>query len=127
MRAKAAVYSGIKTLLEEVDLKITDIDSVFIAGGLGKNLNVKNAIVIGMLPDISVEKYSFLGNTSVIGAYLSLVSEKKYRMAEKIADKVTYVELSVNMKFMDRYIAGLFLPYTDLKEFPTVEKLLFTD
>lgn len=125
IRAKAAVYSGIKTLLEEVDLKIKDIDKIYIAGGLGKNLNVRNAVVIGMLPDVDLRKYFFLGNTSIIGAYFSLISIKKYKLTKKIASKITYAELSVNTKFMDRYIAGLFLPYTDIKDFPTVEKLIY--
>ena len=126
MRAKAAVYAGIKTLLEEVDLNLKDIEKVYIAGGLGKNINIQNAVVIGMLPDIDLGRYSFLGNTSVTGAYLCLLSENKYKYSEEIANKITYLELSMNLKFMDRYIAGLFLPYTDLKDFPTVESLLYS-
>ncbi|MDZ7837710.1 MAG: ASKHA domain-containing protein [Actinomycetota bacterium] len=126
MRAKAAVYAGIKTLLEEVDLSVYDLDKVYIAGGLGKNLNIDNAIVIGMLPDIDINKYFFLGNTSVTGAYISLLSQSRYEQSVSIADALTYVELSVNMKFMDRYVAGLFLPYTDLKDFPTVEQLILS-
>ncbi len=125
IRAKAAIYSGIKTLLEEVDLSIYDIKKVYIAGGLGKNLNVQNAIIIGMLPDINLDKYFFLGNTSVTGAYMSILSENKYNQTEEIADKITYLELSINMKFIDRYIAGLFLPYTDLRDFPNVESMVF--
>ncbi len=126
MRAKAAIYAGIKTLLEEVGLSVYDLDKVYLAGGLGKKLNVGNAVVIGMLPDINIEKYSFLGNTSITGSYLSLLSSKKYEETVKIADAITYVELSVNMKFMDRYVAGLFFPYTDLQDFPTVEELIFS-
>ncbi|MBC7332855.1 MAG: DUF4445 domain-containing protein [Actinobacteria bacterium] len=126
MRAKAAIYAGIKTLLEEVDLNVYDLDRIYIAGGLGKHLNIRNAIVIGMLPDIDISKYHFLGNTSVTGAYLSLLSEEKYKKSLEIANKITYIELSVNMKFMDRYVAGLFLPYTDLKDFPTVEELIYS-
>ncbi|MFO7929640.1 MAG: ASKHA domain-containing protein [Candidatus Humimicrobiaceae bacterium] len=126
MRAKAAVYAGIKTLLEEVDLSVYDLDKVYLAGGLGKKLNIGNAVVIGMLPDINVNKYYFLGNTSITGAYLGLLSSKKYTETIEIADALTYVELSVNMKFMDRYVAGLFFPYTDLTDFPTVEELIFS-
>ncbi|MEA2016236.1 MAG: ASKHA domain-containing protein [Actinomycetota bacterium] len=122
IRAKAAVYAGIKTLLEEVGLGIGDIKKIYIAGGLGKHIYIKNAIAIGMLPDIEPEKYFFLGNTSVTGAYLSLLSENKYRQSLKISEKITYVELSASMNFMDRYVAGLFLPYTDMKDFPSVEK-----
>ena len=126
MRAKAAIYAGVKTLLEEVDLSIYDLDRIYIAGGLGRYLNIQNTVAIGMLPDIEINKYYFLGNTSITGAYLSLLSEDKYRQSLKIADEITYIELSVNMKFMDRYVAGLFLPYTDMKDFPTVEELMYS-
>jgi uncharacterized 2Fe-2S/4Fe-4S cluster protein (DUF4445 family) len=125
IRAKAAVYAGIRTLLEEVDLHTHDLEKVYIAGGLGKHLNIRNAVIIGMLPDIDLKKYHFLGNTSVTGAYLSLMSANKYNESVKISEHITYIELSVNMKFMDRYVAGLFLPYTDMKDFPTVEEYLY--
>jgi uncharacterized 2Fe-2S/4Fe-4S cluster protein (DUF4445 family) len=126
IRAKAAIYAGIKTLLEEVDLSVYDLEKIYIAGGLGRHLYVKNAVVIGMLPDVDVNKYFFMGNTSVTGAYLSLLSEDKYKQSSKIAEHITYIELSVNMKFMDRYVAGLFLPYTDMKDFPSVEESLYS-
>jgi uncharacterized 2Fe-2S/4Fe-4S cluster protein (DUF4445 family) len=126
IRAKAAVYAGIKTLIEEVGLKVNDIDKVFIAGGLGKNINIQSAIIIGMLPDIDIKKYSFLGNTSIMGAYLCLLSENKFKQSDEIANKITYLELSINNKFMDRFIAGLFLPYTDLREFPTAETFFYS-
>jgi uncharacterized 2Fe-2S/4Fe-4S cluster protein (DUF4445 family) len=126
VRAKAAVYSGIRTLLDEIGLTVNDIDKIYIAGGLGKNINIKNSIIIGMLPDVDINKYSFLGNTAVAGAYLSLLSEDMYKQTSEIANKITYIELSMNMKFMDRYVAGLFLPYTDLKDFPTVESIFYS-
>jgi len=126
VRAKSAVYAGIKTLLEEVDLQIEDINKIYIAGGLGKNINIKSAIIIGMFPDINITRYHFLGNTSIIGSYLTLLSEDRFKMSEKIADSITYIDLSVNMKFMERYIAGIFLPNTELKDFPTVESLFYS-
>ena len=124
IRTKAAIYAGIKTLLEEVGLKVSDLDRIYIAGGMGRNLNIRNAVVLGMLPDIEPEKYYFVGNTSIAGAYLSLLSEGKYKESLKIASKLTYLELSTNNNYMDRYVAGLFLPFTDFKEFPSVENIL---
>jgi uncharacterized 2Fe-2S/4Fe-4S cluster protein (DUF4445 family) len=75
---------------------------------------------------MKLDRYHFLGNTSVTGAYLSLLSAEKYRQSVKVAEDITYLELSVNMKFMDRYVAGLFLPYTDMKDFPTVEEYIYS-
>ena len=125
MRAKAAIYAGISLLLLKVGITLDDIEHVYIAGGFGNYLNVEKAVIIGMLPDIPREKFLFLGNTSVAGAYLCLLSDEMRSEAEEIAQKMTNVELSVSRRFMDEYMSALFLPHTDMKQFPTVEKLLF--
>jgi len=124
MRAKAAIYAGISLLLLKVGLTLADIERVYVAGGFGNYLNVEKAIIIGMLPDIAREKFVFLGNTSVAGAYLCLLSDKMRREAEEIAQKMTNVELSVSRRFMDEYMSALFLPHTDMTLFPTVAKML---
>ncbi len=124
LRAKAAIYAGISALVKEVGLSMADIEKVYIAGGFGNYLNVERAIMLGMLPDIPREKFVFLGNTSITGAYLGLVSEGFRREAEEIASRMTYMELSVSPGFMNEYMSALFLPHTDSTQFPTVEKLL---
>ncbi|OGW27896.1 MAG: hypothetical protein A2X59_09650 [Nitrospirae bacterium GWC2_42_7] len=124
MRAKAAIYAGISSLMKEIGFTLDNIERVYIAGGFGNYLNVDRAVIIGMLPDIPKEKFRFLGNTSVAGAYLCLLSKKLRKEAEDIALKMTYMELSVSRNFMDEYMSALFLPHTDIALFPTVEKLL---
>ena len=124
IRAKAAIYAGITTLLEEVGLSPTDLNRIYIAGGFGRYISVVNAIVIGMFPDVDPQKYYFLGNTAIVGAYMSLLSLNKQRELEKLAKNVTHIELSANVKFMDRYVSSLFLPHTNIEEFPTVERML---
>jgi len=124
MRAKAAIYAGISSLIKEIGFTLDNIERIYIAGGFGNYLNVDRAVIIGMLPDIPKEKFRFLGNTSVVGAYLCLLSEKLRKEAEEIARKMTYMELSVSKNFMDEYMSALFLPHTDMGLFPTVEKLL---
>ncbi|MBI4823426.1 MAG: DUF4445 domain-containing protein [Nitrospirae bacterium] len=123
LRAKAAIYAGLSLLLKEVNLTINDIQKVYIAGGFGNYLNIEKAIIIGMLPDIERERFSFLGNTSIAGAYLCLLSGDMRKEAEDIARKMTYMELSVSRGFMDEYMASLFLPHTDINQFPTVRRL----
>ncbi len=124
LRAKAAIYAGVSLLLKEVGFGLNAIERVYIAGGFGNYLNVDRAIILGMLPDLPKEKFSFLGNTSITGAYLCLLSEDLRKEAEEIASKMTYMELSVSRNFMDEYLSALFLPHTDMTQFPTVAKLM---
>ncbi len=124
IRAKAAVYAGVSLLLKEVGLTLDMIEKVYIAGGFGNYLNVEKAVLLGMLPDLPKERFHFMGNTSVAGAYLCLLSEDMRREAEEVASKMTYVELSVSGGFMDEFMSALFLPHTDIEQFPTVKSLL---
>jgi len=124
LRAKAAVYAGITTLLGEVGFTIDSIEKVYIAGGFGNYINVERAIMLGMLPDMPREKFAFIGNSSLTGAYLCLLSEDLRKEAEEIASKMTYMELSVSRNFMDEYMSALFLPHTDMGQFPTVAALM---
>lgn len=124
IRAKAAVYAGVTTLLGEVGFTMDAVEKVYIAGGFGNCLDVERAIILGMLPDIPKERFVFMGNTSITGAYLCLLSEELRREAEDIASKMTYIELSVSRNFMDEYMSALFLPHTDMGQFPTVAAMI---
>ena len=95
IRAKAAIFAGISLLLKETGFTLDDVEHVYIAGGFGNYLNVGKAILIGMLPDIPREKFMFLGNTSVAGAYLCLLSEKMRKDAEDIAKKMTNIAFCI--------------------------------
>jgi uncharacterized 2Fe-2S/4Fe-4S cluster protein (DUF4445 family) len=124
MRAKAAIYAGVTTLINEVGFTLDAIEKVYIAGGFGNCLDIEKAVILGMLPDIPKERFVFMGNTSITGAYLCLLSEELRREAEDIAAKMTYIELSVSRNFMDEYMSALFLPHTDMGQFPTVAGLM---
>jgi len=124
MRAKAAIYAGISLLLKKVDFMLDDMERIYIAGGFGNYLNIEKAIIIGMLPDLPKDKFVLLGNTSIAGSYLCLLSDHMRKEAEDIAQKMTNIELSVSRRFMDEYISALFLPHTNITLFPTVKKLL---
>lgn len=124
MRAKAAIYAGLSLLLKEAGLDLNSIQRVYIAGGFGNYLNPQKAIILGMLPDLPPERFTFLGNTSIAGAYLCLLSEKMRMEAEEISQKMTYMELSVSRGFMDEYLSALFLPHTELERFPSVARAI---
>jgi uncharacterized 2Fe-2S/4Fe-4S cluster protein (DUF4445 family) len=124
LRAKAAIYAGVSLLVKKIGLTLDTIERIYIAGGFGNYLNIEKSIIIGMLPDVPREKFRFIGNAAIAGAYLCLLSGKMRKEAEEIAGKMTNVELSVSRRFMDEYLSALFLPHTDISQFPTVEKLL---
>ena len=124
IRAKAAIYAGFATLLSHMGLGFGDVHKLYIAGGFGRYIDVERAITIGMLPDLPVDKFQFLGNTSIMGAYYGLLCDRLRHEAEEIAKRMTYVELSVSHSFMDEYMSALFLPHTNLDAFPTVKREL---
>jgi len=120
IRAKAAIYAGFATLLSHMGMTFAQVEHMYIAGGFGRYIDVERAITIGMLPDLPVDRFQFLGNTSIMGAYYGLLCDRLRHEAEEIAKKMTYIELSVSRSFMDEYMSALFLPHTDLGAFPTV-------
>ncbi len=125
MRSKSAVYAGATLLLRNLGLSFEDLEQVRIAGGFGNYLDIEKSVMIGLLPDMPLDRIRFVGNTSAAGARMALLTENARQKAEEISRKMTYVELMAEgSKFMDEFIAGLFLPHTDTSLFPSVmEKL----
>jgi len=117
---KRQIYAASQTLLKKLNLSFRDIQQFYIAGGFGTYLDIDKAITIGLLPDLKRDKFSFIGNSSLVGSREILLSDGAKQEAEKIAGKMTYVELSVESAYMDEYISALFFPHTDLSRFPSV-------
>jgi uncharacterized 2Fe-2S/4Fe-4S cluster protein (DUF4445 family) len=122
MRAKAAIYAGFSILARSVGLSLTDVEQVLIGGAFGQYINVENAIQIGLLPDKPFESFHFLGNTSVRGAYMALLSRDVRERVKNVGEMMTYLELSADNTFFDEFNAAMFLPHTDESLFPSVEK-----
>jgi len=113
IRAKGAVFSAIRTLLNSVDMDAGDIDRILVAGGIGGGLDIKKAISIGLLPDLPEERYSYIGNSSLTGACAMLVSGDAERKVFELGRNMTYLELSSHPGYMDEFIAACFIPHTD--------------
>lgn len=121
IKAKGAVFSAIYILMESLDMPIDVLENIYVAGGIGTNLVIENAIALGMLPDIPVEKYYYIGNSSMQGCYLALtLSEGKDKIRE-ISQNMTYMELSVHPTYMDEFISACFIPHTNMNLFPSLE------
>jgi len=124
LRAKAAIFAGIAVLLKETGLTPADISWVYIAGAFGSHLDPQNAVALGLIPDIPPERIKFLGNTSLIGAKMALLSQAAMEEAQRIAERVTYYDLAGCPYYYQEFLAAKFLPHTDLSRFPRVARLL---
>ena len=124
IRTKGSIYAGCKVLLQTVGLGFNDLERVIIAGGFGRHLNLEKAMSIGLLPEMEMEKFIFVGNGSLLGARLLSFSKELLKEAERIAMMMTNLELSNHPGYMDEFVAALFLPHTDVNAFPNVMKRL---
>lgn len=119
-RSKGAIYSAMIALLKKVGKGPDDLKRLYIAGGFGSYLNIENSIYIGLLPDAPREIFQFIGNSSLAGARMSLLSHEALTAADSIYRNITYVDLGSEADYMDEYIASLFFPHTDIARFPSV-------
>ena len=118
--SKAAVYAGFTVLLEEIGMEFSMVEQMIITGGFGQFLDIDKAVSIGLLPDMDRDKFVYMGNSSVAGAYMALLSGEHRREAIEICNKMTYVDFSSNPRFMDEFTRAQFLPHTDAFRFPSV-------
>lgn len=119
MRAKAAVFAAITVLLDSIDTPVDALERVLIAGAFGKHLDARKAMLIGLLPELPDDKFVFIGNGSLWGAHMSSLSRSTIAEVQSTAKRMTYLDLSTNNKFMDGYVAALFLPHTNPVLFPS--------
>jgi uncharacterized 2Fe-2S/4Fe-4S cluster protein (DUF4445 family) len=118
IRTKGAIFSAIMTLMEPLGFTPEDITNVYIAGGIGSGINIKNAVKIGMFPRLPEERYHYVGNTSLSGAYAVLTSKTATQKLKELAKSITYVELSTQPGYIDSFVAACFLPHTNVAMFP---------
>ncbi len=121
IRAKAAMYAGVRYLAEFVGARLEDLERIYVAGAFGSHLDIDAAVRIGMFPDIGADKFVVLGNSSVKGSRLSLLSKQAFARMEELAGRMTYVELSTEPGYMDHFVSASFLPHTDLSLFPSTQ------
>lgn len=110
LQAKAAIAAGILTLLETVGMATTSVKNVYLAGGFGMHISVPNAIAIGLLPGFVESQVQVVGNTSLAGAFLSLLDHGALREIKAVAKKIETIELNLDPGFESRYIDQLSLP-----------------
>jgi len=121
LRAKAAIYSACEMLIHQAGMSFDYLEHIYIAGGFGRFLDLEKAAVIGLVPDLPREKFQYIGNSSLVGSYMAVVSQEYRQRQLQVSRRVTYLDLNSDPSYMDHYTAALFLPHTDLNRFPSVE------
>ncbi len=118
IRAKGAIFAGVATLLEQVGLQVSDLEQIILAGGFGSYIDLDSAMSVGLLPEVDPDKILYVGNGSLMGAWMSELSNHIRKDVVEVVRKMTSFELSEIAGFKDQYVASLFLPHTDLTLFP---------
>ena len=121
IRAKGAIFSAINLLLGQLGLEISDVTRIMIAGGIGSGIDFENAVRIGMLPDVPRERYEYIGNSSLSGAYSMLISREAETSVNELSKTMMYSELSSEPGYMDEFVSACFLPHTNSSLFPSAE------
>ncbi|OQX09078.1 MAG: [Fe-S]-binding protein [Desulfobulbaceae bacterium A2] len=120
MRSKAAMYAILSTITAKVGIGFDELERIEVAGAFGRHIDPRQAIVLGMLPDLPLSTYRAVGNSALAGAELALRDDGLRSRARALAGRITYEELNVNQDFMLRFSGGRFIPHTDASLFPSV-------
>ena len=124
LSAKAAIYAGTQVLAKTTGLDFDQVEMVYIAGGFGNYLDREQAVTLGLIPDLPLERIRFVGNTSILGAKLAMLSEEAWTELVTIARSITYYDLISYPHYYDDFLAAKFIPHTELDRFPSVVERL---
>jgi uncharacterized 2Fe-2S/4Fe-4S cluster protein (DUF4445 family) len=122
IRAKAAIFAGITTVLEEVGLRVEEIEQIILAGGFGSFIDLDSAMSVGLLPELDPNKILYVGNGSLMGAWMNGLSNHIRKDMTSAVRRMTNFELSELPNFTAQYMASMFLPHTDSSLFPQAQK-----
>ncbi len=120
--AKAAIFAAAKIILDRLALDFSEVSCLFLAGGFGSYINRENAVKIGLLPDLPINRIRYVGNTSVWGTTLAVLSEDAFGLLREIRRKTTYYDLLGSDDYMEQFSQAMFLPHTDIELFPSLQQ-----
>jgi uncharacterized 2Fe-2S/4Fe-4S cluster protein (DUF4445 family) len=106
--AKAAIRAGIKLLQKRLGVTDDQIMHVFLAGAFGNYINPANALKMGLLPDIPLERVRSIGNAAAIGAQMALVSKQAREASAELAKQIEYIEIAHDADFRDVFADCIF-------------------
>lgn len=108
--SKAAACGAVTVLMKKLKIGIMDVSNIYLAGAFGTYTDIGNATLLGIFPEFPNGEVHSIGNGSLSGAYATLMSMEKRREAREVAEKMVYVDLLVDIEFIDEYSKALYLP-----------------
>jgi uncharacterized 2Fe-2S/4Fe-4S cluster protein (DUF4445 family) len=108
--AKAAIAAGIHTLMDQMEVAVTDIDRVYFAGALGNYVNPERAMDIGLIPPFPPDRVASLGNAASTGAMMVMLNEEYWHMANELAKSIEHIELSSRLDFNQHFVENMDFP-----------------
>lgn len=119
--AKAALYSGIRLLMNRAGIE--RVEHITLAGAFGSYIDPKHAMILGLIPDCDLDHVIAVGNAAGDGARIALLNRHKRLEAQQYARQVTYVETAVDPDFQNEFVSALQIPHAS-NVFPHLEKVL---
>lgn len=119
LKAKGAIYAGMRTLLRQAGTAWENVDHLILAGGFARHLDVESAITLGLLPALPREKFRVVGNGSLAGAYLTLAEAEAWPSLLALSRIPRVLELNTVPDFEDEFVQALAIPHLDPDEFPS--------
>jgi uncharacterized 2Fe-2S/4Fe-4S cluster protein (DUF4445 family) len=107
--AMAAIKTGIKILLKTAGLRWSDLDGLYLAGAFGNSLNLRQCVSLGLLPPLPLTRIFFVGNASLAGATLVLLSREAREKMKKLPEKVEFASLAERQDFQTEFLKALAL------------------
>lgn len=117
--SKAALCASVAVLLRKLGASPEEVQNLYLSGAFGYYVDVENLTILGGIPELPAAEVEEIGNGSVAGAYLALISRRDREVAEKIAEAAIYYDLTTDPDFVDEYNSGLSIPGNE-ELFPSI-------
>ena len=119
--AKSALYAGARLLMDERG--VDKVDRVVLAGAFGAHISPKHAMVLGMIPDVPLDKVTSAGNAAGTGARIALCSAAARAEIEKTVREITKVETAIEPRYQEHFVAANALPHATAP-FPELSRVV---
>jgi len=118
LQAKGVIFAALQIAMKHFGRGLEDIERLYLAGGFARHIDPDNAVGMGLLPDLPRDRFVFVGNGSLGGAFLALCDRAVREALPRIAAAPAVIELNLDADFMDAYTMAMFLPNADPSLFP---------